>query len=620
MRNVISLEDFEAQWLEEIEAGAPSTTKKGHRFAQKILRDWLDLDTETAEVIYCDGAGDGGIDAAVFVPHDANEDVEGDAWLLVQGKYGSAFRGADTLFSEAQKVFATLEGRRENLSSLSGDVVKRIRQFLSQAGAKDRLEYVVATNQRLSHAEHDDLDAIKRIGREKFGTTFCVTDVSIETIYNKRSDEDAGSGSRLKVPLQTAIASSGDILYVGATKLADMFAFMQAYKKQSGDLDTLYDKNVRKFLGHRRKVNKGIEQTIENCPERFGLYNNGITIVAENVEQGADGGVILSNPYVVNGCQTTRSIYLVLQQKLNSGGKGEVSPARQQWLKRLDDAVVVTKIVVVGDGGEGLLTDTTRYTNSQNAVSDKDFISLEANFRSWASSFNARYGVFLEIQRGAWDARKVWQRQNPLAQPQYEVSAYAFDLLKVYAAGWLEEPGAAMGSNSPFAPSGAWFKKINDLPEFGIEALYAAYLLQQLADRYKFGRVSEKQSRALTRFMFYMITVDLLRNFLLMQDMAHGNEEISCAIARLHDADLLREVGAIAIELIDDYFREGSEDCLFNEPGFRKTREVRAFLMSEKLGRDEQHSPGLRTLLNYARRDFRRSAVAVQIKAALEAD
>jgi hypothetical protein len=618
MMDVILLGDFEAQWLEEIEAGAPSTTKKGHRFAQKILRDWLDLDTETAEVIYCDGAGDGGIDAAVFVPHDVQEDAEGDTWMLVQGKYGSAFRGADTLFSEAQKVFATLEGHRDNLSSLSDGVVKRIRQFLSQAGAKDRLEYVVATNRRLSHAEHDDLEAIRQLGQKKFGAMFCVTDVSIETIYNKRSDEDAGN--RLKVSLQTAIASSGKFLYVGATKLVDMFVFMQAYKKQSGDLDTLYDKNVRKHLGHRRKVNKGIEQTIEHCPERFGLYNNGITIVAEAVDTGEDGGVILSNPYVVNGCQTTRSIYLVLQQKLNSGGKGEASPAHQQWLKRLDDAVVVTKIVEVGGEDEGLLTQTTRYTNSQNAVSDKDFISLEKNFRDWASLFNARYGVFLEIQRGAWDARKAWQRQNPLAQPHYEVAAYAFDLLKVYAAGWLEEPGAAMGSNSPFAPGGVWFKKINDLPEFGIEALYAAYLLQELADGYKFGRVSEKQSRALTRFMFYMVTVDLLRNFLLMQDMAHESNEISHAIAKLHDAGLLQEIGVIAIELIDDYFREGSEDCLFDEPGFRKTREIRAFLMSEKLGRDEQHSPGLRTLLNYARRDFRRSAVAAQIKVALVDD
>jgi len=616
---MVSLKDFEAQWLSDIESGTPSSTRKGHRFAQKMLRDWLELDGDIAEIIYCDGAGDGGIDAAVFIPHEP-EGAEGDTWMLVQSKYGSAFTGVDTLYAEAEKVFATLEGQRDNLSSLSDNVVKRIRQFLSQLGEKDRLEYVVATNRRLSLAEYENLEAIRAIGQKKFGGGFHVEDVSIETIYNKRADGEVSDSVRLKVPLRTTIASSGDILYVGATKLKDIFDFMQAYKKQSGDLDTLYDKNVRKFLGHRRKVNKGIENTIEHYPERFGLYNNGITIVAEAVEQDMKGSIVLSNPYVVNGCQTTRSIYLVLQQKLNSGGRGNVGAAHQQWQKRLDDAVVITKIVVVGNEGEELLTETTRYTNSQNAVSDKDFISLEANFRSWAARFNAQYGIFLEIQRGAWDARRAWQKQNPLEQPQYEASAYAFDLLKIYVAGWLAEPGAALGSNSPFAPGGSWFKRVIDTPGFGVEALYGAYLLQRLADSYNFGRTSEKQSRALTRFLFYTILIDLLRNFLLMHDMPHDSDEISRVVAGLDKVGLLQEFGSASINLIDDYFQRGSEDSLFDEPGFRKTQEVRSFLMSEKLIKDDQYSPGLKAQLNYARRDFRRSAVVEQIKAALRAE
>lgn len=48
--------------------------------------------------------------------------------------------------------------------------------------------------------------------------------------------------------------------------------------------DMLYEKNVRKFLGNRRKVNKGIENTLLTKPERFGLYNNGITIVVEEFQ------------------------------------------------------------------------------------------------------------------------------------------------------------------------------------------------------------------------------------------------------------------------------------------------------------------------------------------------
>jgi AIPR protein len=110
---------------------------------------------------------------------------------------------------------------------------------------------------------------------------------------------------------------------------------------------------------------------------------------------------------------------------------------------------------IVGAEGEELLTETTRFMNSQNAVGEKDFIALEKDFRTWAPIFNGRYGVFLEIQRGAWEARRAYQRQHPLAIPQYGEAANAFELLKAYAAGWLGEPGIASGKNPPFAPGGS---------------------------------------------------------------------------------------------------------------------------------------------------------------------
>ena len=115
---MITLENFSDQWLEDVRAGNPSTTELGHRFAEKILRDWHEIDSNSAEVIFCDGAGDGGIDAAIFVKGDAVEDIEGDTWMLVQSKYGSSYSGSDTIISEAQKLFATLEGRRQNFGQL----------------------------------------------------------------------------------------------------------------------------------------------------------------------------------------------------------------------------------------------------------------------------------------------------------------------------------------------------------------------------------------------------------------------------------------------------------------------------------------------------------------------
>ena len=181
----------------------------------------------------------------------------------------------------------------------------------------------------------------------------------------------------------------------------------------------------------------------------------------------------------------------------------------------------------------------------------------------------------------------------------------------------MAEPGAALGSNSPFVPGGSMFKRIISLPGFGIEDLYAAYLLQQLADGYKFGRASEKPSRSLTRFLFCMVVLDLVRNILLEQQLPVEYADLSRAIAKLHACDLLHEVGQEAVSMVDDYFQQGDEDSIFNEPGFN--HEVRVFLMSEKLGKDERHSPRLRMQMALAKKNFRKNQAIEKIRKVVEA-
>ena len=137
---MISFSEFESQWLEDVVVGEPSTTELGHRFAQKMLRDWQEVDNATAEIILCDGAGDGGIDAAVFGKAEDTEGLQRDNWILFQSNYGHAYSGADTIGMEAQKLFATLEGKRDKLSSLSNELVQRLRIFITYAGPRDRLD------------------------------------------------------------------------------------------------------------------------------------------------------------------------------------------------------------------------------------------------------------------------------------------------------------------------------------------------------------------------------------------------------------------------------------------------------------------------------------------------
>ena len=71
----------------------------------------------------------------------------------------------------------------------------------------------------------------------------------------------------------------------------------------------LLEKNVRVFLSQRVNVNKGIRDTIRFTPDLFCAYNNGITVIAEDIAiQEVDGRLFLRKVkdfQIVNGGQTT---------------------------------------------------------------------------------------------------------------------------------------------------------------------------------------------------------------------------------------------------------------------------------------------------------------------------
>lgn len=605
-------ETFLSSWRESIQAGDPSTTELGRRFAHKIVTQWLDAPDSGLEIVYCDGAGDGGVDLAVLDTGADEEDAgqAGHTWYLIQSKYGSAFAGARTLLVEAQKVIETLDGRRPRLNSFAEGLLERLSIFRAQAGPNDRIVLVFATERPLTDDQKIVLADIREMGRSHLGGLFDVEAVSVETILARLQDEVPEDG--LCVPLKSNLVPSGSDLLVGSTCLVDLYRFLVDYRDTTGDLDGIYEKNVRRFLGGRGKVNRGMQATLTEYPERFGLYNNGITIVASDWTAGENGQVRLVEPYIVNGCQTSRTIWEVFHRRYNAGGTG-VNPELEAWKTRAAQGTVVTKIVKVGDAGEQLLQQITRFTNSQNAVRDKDFIALSGDFRAWQKGMAEQHDIYLEVQRGGWDSQKALQNANP-SHRQFNRHVNAADLIKVFGAGWLGEAGLAFGKNPPFLPEGAVFKRITATPEdgqpgFGIEDLYACYLLQMAADELKFGRggpVSRRQSR----FIFYMVVINLLRDVLAKQQKAQDNSTTSRALARvLEDENARAALLDQAVELIDTYFTQGSDESVFQEPALMNAfnGDLNAFLKAERFGRSMDFTPKLIEALALTKRAMGKS-------------
>lgn len=133
----------------------------------------------------------------------------------------------------------------------------------------------------------------------------------------------------------------------------------------------LLEGNVRAFLSTTVAVNKGIQQTLEKEPRMFFAYNNGIAATASRIvmRRHHDGARIseAEDFQIVNGGQTTASL----------------AHARRKFGNQLDGIYVQMKLSVLSAENAGTVVPLiSRYSNSQNKVSDADFFSNHDYHRS----------------------------------------------------------------------------------------------------------------------------------------------------------------------------------------------------------------------------------------------
>lgn len=128
--------------------------------------------------------------------------------------------------------------------------------------------------------------------------------------------------------------------------------------------ERLLEQNVRTFLQFRGKVNKGIRNTIKNEPDMFFAYNNGLTVTAEETKV-VDGKMkSIKNLQIVNGGQTTASIFMSHLQEKN---KENIDLSKIYVQVKM----TVIKPELVGE----IVPEISRFANTQNRVSNSDFFS-----------------------------------------------------------------------------------------------------------------------------------------------------------------------------------------------------------------------------------------------------
>ena len=158
--------------------------------------------------------------------------------------------------------------------------------------------------------------------------------------------------NRVTLPIIDNVKES----YIG---VVDTTSIIKLMTDDNGNLlsNVFYD-NVRDYQGEN-KVNNEISTTIRSSyKDSFSILNNGITIVAENLQTTRDTFTI-TNYQIINGCQTS---HVLFENK-----------------DFLDNTVQVPIKLVVSDE-EGLTSRIIRSTNRQTEVKEQDLLAF-SNFQ-----------------------------------------------------------------------------------------------------------------------------------------------------------------------------------------------------------------------------------------------
>lgn len=181
--------------------------------------------------------------------------------------------------------------------------------------------------------------------------------------------------------------------------------------------------NVRAFLSVTQKVNKGIQKTIREEPQKFFAYNNGICAVASAVESNDSHGLVkvlsATDFQVVNGGQTTASLWYAKRAGVS-----------------LDKISVPLKLSVVprdADAGErdNFVQNISKFANSQTQVTASDLgtntifqIAFHKLFNNAActakSARGLPFGWFYERLRASY--------KNERSKRESKADKKAFDL------------------------------------------------------------------------------------------------------------------------------------------------------------------------------------------------
>ena len=318
-----------------------------------------DIDAITAAKSITDGFNDMGIDAIYC------DDLR-KILFLVQSKFSQDGHATISLgdllkFLDGIERIISLEFSSANAKILEhkGEIDSAIRNMDYQV----KLVVCHTGDQNISAECKSKIDALMARTNDESNELLIFEEISKCSIYDYLASGQAGASINVD---DVVLYNWGKIenpytAYYGIIKGSTLAEWYKIYGNR------LFDRNIRFYKGNT-DVNDGIRRVLQEEPENFFYYNNGVKALCSKVSRKAahstdnkTGIFSLEGLALVNGAQTT----------------GIVGSLYEDYRENIANTSIFIQLIDLNNTPPQYDIQITKFSNTQNRIDNKDFASLD---------------------------------------------------------------------------------------------------------------------------------------------------------------------------------------------------------------------------------------------------
>ncbi|WP_291370685.1 MULTISPECIES: AIPR family protein [unclassified Acinetobacter] len=316
-----------------------------------------DISFEIAANSITDGFNDNGIDAIYY--SDLTKTL-----YFVQSKFHHSGKGSISdgdILKFKKGIETIINGKFDNFNEKIKKRSKEINDLLLQAQTKFHLLVIYSGKDEISSHCSETIEIFLNENND-LSEIFFFNNINLSQVH--QYIRSGANQQDISTDVQLYNWNSIEEPYFSIYGQISGLDLVDWYRKFNLNL---FSPNIRSFLG-QTEINQSIRTTIEDEPEKFWYYNNGITVLAHDIEKKPLGGNSKESGIfeckgikVVNGAQTVGSLASIRDN-----------------IEKLDKVKVHIRIIKT-DQDLQLSSDITKANNTQNRIEKRDFVSLDPN-------------------------------------------------------------------------------------------------------------------------------------------------------------------------------------------------------------------------------------------------